>query len=184
MINQESYTMKLIKTLPIFGITVLLVLIFGNMPKTQKIQNVPQQTTCSPTPTLISTSEPTQTPQPTSTPTEAPTPQPTEVPSTENADSNINLGNFRITAYCNCSYCCGKWSGGPTASGVMPQEGRTIAVDPTIIPLGSQVLIGGHVYTAEDTGKSIIGNRIDIFFNSHEDALNWGIQYKDVQLIS
>lgn len=97
--------------------------------------------------------------------------------------SNKALGNFKITAYCNCSKCCGKWAGGPTASGTTPTAGRTIAVDPRVIPLGSKVKIGGRTYVAEDTGGAIKGNRIDMYFGSHSEALRWGVQYKNVSLV-
>lgn len=53
-------------------------------------------------------------------------------------------------------------------------EGQTIAVDPSIIPYGSKVIIGGHVFTAEDCGGAIKGNHIDIYVNSHEEALALG----------
>ena len=83
----------------------------------------------------------------------------------------VNAGQFTITHYCRCEGCCGK-SDGITATGVIVEEGRTIAVDPKIIPLGSEVLIGGHVYIAEDTG--VKGNHIDIYTPSHEQALQMG----------
>ena len=85
------------------------------------------------------------------------------------------IGNFKITHYCNCSKCCGKWAGGKTASGTHPTEGRTIAVDPKVIPLGSKVMINNHVYIAEDTGGAIKGNKIDIYVSSHSKALSKGI---------
>ena len=94
------------------------------------------------------------------------------------------LGRFKLTAYCNCSKCCGKWAGGPTASGVMPKAGRTIAVDPKVIPLGSKVKINGHTYVAEDTGGAIKGNRIDVYHSSHSAALDFGVQHADVYLLS
>lgn len=94
--------------------------------------------------------------------------------------SSKSLGKFKITAYCNCTKCCGKWAGGPTASGVMPKAGRTIAVDPKVIPLGTKVVIGGKTYVAEDTGGAIKGKRIDMYFASHSDALAWGVKYKNV----
>ena len=90
-----------------------------------------------------------------------------------------HLGNFKITAYCACSKCCGK-SDGITASGVKATAGRTIAVDTNIIPFGTKVIIDGYEYVAEDRGGSIIGNRIDIFMESHAEAINFGVQYKEV----
>lgn len=94
-----------------------------------------------------------------------------------------SLGTFRTTAYCNCRKCCGKWAGGNTASGTKPTQGRTIAVDKRVIPLGTKVIIDGHEYTAEDTGRAIKGKRIDIYYNSHKEALNHGVQYKEVFII-
>lgn len=93
----------------------------------------------------------------------------------------ISLGEFRLTAYCPCEICCGKWAQyGLTASGTVPEEGRTIAVDKRIIELGETVWIDGVEYTAEDTGSAIKGNRIDIFFDDHQTALEFGVQYKEV----
>lgn len=95
----------------------------------------------------------------------------------------INLGTFKISAYCHCSKCCGK-SNGITAIGVKVQANRTIAVDPNVIPLGSRVIIDGQTYVAEDTGGAIKGNRIDMYFPTHQAALNWGIQYRNVSLVT
>ena len=92
------------------------------------------------------------------------------------------LGEFLLTAYCPCSYCCGK-SDGITATGTVAPAGRTIAVDPRIIPYGSQVKINGHIYTAEDCGGAIKSNKIDIFFSTHQEALNFGTRYADAYLI-
>ena len=93
-------------------------------------------------------------------------------------------GWFKCTAYCKCRKCCGKWSAiGKTASGTIPTQGRTIAVDKSVISLGTNVIIDGHQYTAEDTGKAIKGNRIDIYFDNHQEALEFGVQYKEVFII-
>lgn len=80
----------------------------------------------------------------------------------------IDLGEFRITFYCSCSKCCGKWSKyNRTRTGTTPAEGRTIAIDPRVIPLGSRVQIAGHEYKAEDTGSAIKGRHIDIYCSTH-----------------
>lgn len=105
-----------------------------------------------------------------------------EEPKKENSDGAY-LGKFTLTAYCNCKKCCGKWSGGPTASGKMPKAGRTIAVDPRVIPLDSKVIINGKTYTAEDTGSKIKNKKIDIYFNSHSEALKFGVQTAKVYLV-
>lgn len=52
--------------------------------------------------------------------------------------------------------------------------GRTIAVDPRMIPLGSKIRLGDRVYTAEDTGGAIKGKRIDLFAGSHSEAMKFG----------
>lgn len=82
---------------------------------------------------------------------------------------------FKITAYCPCATCCGSYSNGQTASGTACTPGRTIAVDPSIIPIGTTVYIDGVPYVAEDTGVS--GYKIDIYMSSHVEALNWGVRY-------
>lgn len=89
-------------------------------------------------------------------------------------------GVFSTTAYCKCEKCCGIWTASPTKSGTTPQEGRTIAVDPNVIPLGTQVIIDGKVYTAEDTGSAVKGNVIDIYFDNHEETEEYGRQDRKV----
>lgn len=96
-----------------------------------------------------------------------------------------NLGSFRLSFYCSCEKCCGTQSTGLTKSGTTVTEGRTIAVDPTVIPLGSRVYIDGYgVFVAEDIGSAIKGNKIDIAVGNHEQALQLGIDNATVYLIS
>lgn len=88
----------------------------------------------------------------------------------------ISLGNFKLTAYCECAKCNWPYVGCPTASGTDYVEGRTIAVDPRVIPLGTAVEInvpgeGWHEYIAEDTGGAIKGKRIDVFVSGHQNCL-------------
>ena len=93
------------------------------------------------------------------------------------------IGKFKCYAYCPCTACCGKYASGITATGTKAAEGRTIAVDPKVIPLGSKVKINGHEYIAEDTGGGIKGNKLDIFFDSHREALNFGVRWYDVYVV-
>lgn len=93
-----------------------------------------------------------------------------------------DLGTFKLTAYCACPKCCGEWSDGITYTGTTATQGRTVAVDPSVIPLGSTVNINGRAYIAEDIGGAIDGNRIDVFFSSHADALEFGVQYSTVTI--
>lgn len=90
------------------------------------------------------------------------------------------LGEFTCTAYCGCETCCGIWADGITYTGGLATEGRTIAVDPEVIPLGSVVEINGQQYVAEDIGGAIKGNRIDVYFDDHQTALAWGVQHHEV----
>lgn len=97
----------------------------------------------------------------------------------EKAEYYESLGTFELTAYCSCSKCSGPW-GRNTSTGKTAKAGRTIAVDPRVIPYGSTILIDDHAYIAEDCGGAIKGNSIDIFFDSHGDALEFGRQYEEV----
>lgn len=94
------------------------------------------------------------------------------------ADAGEYLGTFKLTSYCSCPICCGVWSGGPTASGVMPAEGRTVAM--AGVPFGTKLLINGYIYTVEDRGTPY--GHVDIYKNSHEEAAQFGVQYAEVYL--
>lgn len=94
----------------------------------------------------------------------------------EEESRRISLGTFKLTAYCPCSKCCGKWANGITATGTIAKAKHTIAVDPRVIPYGSTVYIEGlGTFVAEDCGGGIKGNRIDIFYETHSEALNSGV---------
>ena len=87
-----------------------------------------------------------------------------------------------ITAYCPCTKCCGK-TNGITASGTKAKQGRTVAVDPRYIPYGTEIIIDGQTYIAEDCGGAIKGDRIDIYFESHSEAVSFGKQTKIVRIV-
>ena len=89
---------------------------------------------------------------------------------------------YKITAYCPCSKCCGK-STGRTASGTRATAGRTVAASGKFA-FGTKLNIGGHIYTVEDRGGAINGNKIDIFVNSHAEALQWGVRYLPVSVVN
>lgn len=101
------------------------------------------------------------------------------------------LGEFVLTAYCSCSKCCGIWGENRPldeegkevvvgSTGKRLYAGRSIAVDPSVIPYGTEVIIDGKVYVAEDCGGAIKGNRIDVYFDDHESALEFGRQTKNI----
>lgn len=112
-------------------------------------------------------------------------PEVTEIAEVVQEPQKISLGQFKITAYCaeNYPHICNNGDSTYTATGTTPTPGRTIAVDPSVIPYGSQVIINGHTYIAEDCGGSIKGNRIDMLFATHQEALNFGIQYAEVYVV-
>lgn len=91
------------------------------------------------------------------------------------------LGEYTLTAYCACVRCCGK-SNGITASGTKATQGRTVACN--FLPFGSEIVINEHTYIVEDRGgKTTLKNKIDIYFDSHEEALKFGKQKAEVVLI-
>lgn len=116
------------------------------------------------------------------------------------ADKSIHM---KATAYDLSFESCGKSRSHPeygiTFSGTKATAGRTIAVDPEVIPLGSCVRITfpekySHldgIYIAEDTGSLIKGNIIDVFFGEdeagssviNEQAMEFGVQDVDVEII-
>lgn len=134
-----------------------------------------------PTPTTTPAPTPTPTIAPTATPTAEPTttPKPTEKPKKY---KTVDIGTFLVTAYCPCQKCCGDHANGITATGTKAKQGRTIAVDPDLIPYGTRVKIGKHWYTAEDCGGKIKNKHIDMYFNRHSDADEWGVKYKKVKI--
>lgn len=90
------------------------------------------------------------------------------------------VGKFRISYYCPCATCNGT-SSGLTASGASLSVGTTIAVDPSVIPLGSKVYIEGIGWrVAQDTGGAIKGNKIDVLVGSHSEAYANGVTYAKV----
>ena len=94
--------------------------------------------------------------------------------------AQIDGETYKITAYCSCSKCCGKTTG-RTASGTQATAGRTVAA-PAKFAFGTKLNIGGHIYTVEDRGGAIQGNRIDIYVSSHSEALQWGVKYLPVSV--
>ena len=85
------------------------------------------------------------------------------------------LGTYKLTAYCSCSKCCGK-SDGITASGTKATAGRTVAASG--FSFGTELYINGNTYVVEDRG--VPSGVIDIYFDSHSEAMNFGVQYAKI----
>lgn len=90
------------------------------------------------------------------------------------------IEDVKVTHYCCCVKCCGK-ADGITYSGVKATPGVTVAVDTSIIPLGSDVLVDYgdgiiNYYRADDTGSAIKGNELDLCVSSHQEAINLGVR--------
>ena len=109
----------------------------------------------------------------------------TEAPTTPVEEPElVSLGTFKVTHYCPCAKCCGK-SDGITATGTVATPGRTLAVDPSVIPYGSIVVLRyedgtEEDYIAEDCGGAINGNKVDVFMGTHRAALYAGVRTAEV----
>ncbi len=110
--------------------------------------------------------------------------QSTTAKETSNTSVDGQTLNVSATAYtANCAGCSGV-----TATGVdlnANPNAKVIAVDPNVIPLGSQVHIEGYgTFTAADTGGAIQGNKIDIYMPNHQDAVNFGRRNLKVTILN
>lgn len=106
----------------------------------------------------------------------------------EEADSKESssvrsLGVFKTTGYCPCKNCSGGW-GRHTSTGTVATAGRTVAVDPSVVPYGSKIMINGVIYTAEDKGGGVRGHHIDIFYDTHSESRHHGVQNTEVFLVT
>ena len=93
---------------------------------------------------------------------------------------------MRVTGYCACRRCCGKFSDGITADGHKIRRGDVFVAADKKYRFGTELLIDGYnssqVVKVRDRGRVIKGNRLDVFFNSHSRAKKWGVKYIDVKV--
>ncbi|QOV91890.1 3D domain-containing protein [Humisphaera borealis] len=105
------------------------------------------------------------------------------------ADRDTRTIRMLVTAYCACKKCCGANARGVTASGkhVSYNGGRFVAADRTVLPLGTKLMIPGYhnetMVEVVDTGSAIKGNRLDVYYPSHQTALEWGKRWVDVVVV-
>ncbi len=93
----------------------------------------------------------------------------------------VSLGLFTVTGYCGCDRCSGGHN--LTYSGTVPTPNHTISADISQYPIGTKLRIGDVVYTVEDKGSSVRGNVVDIFYSSHQEALDKGTYTAEVFLV-
>ena len=101
-------------------------------------------------------------------------------PSYSNIGETHEVYSVRTVAYCSCEKCCG-WNTGITYSGTVAAQGRTVAANLDKFPIGTRLMIDGHEYIVEDTGN-LSEYTIDIYFDSHEEALKYGSQWKIIEI--
>ncbi|MHC5191568.1 MAG: 3D domain-containing protein [Planctomycetota bacterium] len=91
---------------------------------------------------------------------------------------------MRVTGYCPCSKCCGDFSDGITANNHRIQPGDVFVAADKLYPFGTKMVIEGYnssqAVKVMDRGGAIKGNRLDLFFHTHQQALEWGVQHLDV----
>lgn len=93
---------------------------------------------------------------------------------------------MRVTAYCACRACCGKYSNGITANNHKIRWGDTFVASDKMYRFGTEIRIPGYnrdrPVKVLDRGRVIKGYRLDVFFNSHTVAKKWGVKYLDVEV--
>jgi len=96
------------------------------------------------------------------------------------------IARMRVTAYCPCEKCCGRYADGVTACGHVIQPGDVFAAADRRYSFGTQMIVPGYnngrAVEVLDRGGAIRGGRLDVFFHSHQEALNWGVRYLDVKI--
>ena len=105
------------------------------------------------------------------------------------AEPKTRVMQMEVTAYCACTLCCGPNAQGITASGklVSYNDGKFVAADTSVLPFGTRLVIPGYAdeqaVEVIDRGGAIKGNKLDLYFDSHDEALEWGRQTLDVTVI-
>jgi 3D (Asp-Asp-Asp) domain-containing protein len=95
---------------------------------------------------------------------------------------------MEVTAYCPCKKCCGPAAQGVTASGldVSYNNSRFVAADTDRLPFGTKLIIPGYdaaPVEVIDKGGAIKGHKLDVYFPTHQEALQWGRQTINVTIV-
>lgn len=100
--------------------------------------------------------------------------------------TQAKLVRFTVTAYCPCKKCCGAYADGVTASGHVIKAGDRFVAADCKFPFGTRMIVPGYnnskAVTVLDRGGAIIGNHIDVFFDTHAEALKWGRQKLEIKI--
>jgi 3D (Asp-Asp-Asp) domain-containing protein len=108
----------------------------------------------------------------------------------QNGHVNIRKQEYemRVTAYCSCQECCGRNSNRKTASGHDIKHGDTFVAADRRYPFGTEMIVPGYNNSKPvkvlDRGSAIRGNRLDVFFDSHQKARKWGVKYLPVKVLA
>ena len=94
---------------------------------------------------------------------------------------------MNVSAYCPCSKCCGAYSDGYTATGYKIKPGDRFVAAPKTYPFGTKMIIPGYndgkPVIVRDRGGAIKGNKLDLYFDTHQEALNWGRKPINVEIL-
>lgn len=120
------------------------------------------------------------------TPAPAPETAPKTTPETTGTESVWTTISMRVTAYCPCEKCCGEWADGVTSNGHVIEPGDCFVAADSRFSFDTEMLIEGYnssnTVKVFDRGGAIKGNKLDVFFHTHQEALEWGVRYIDVKV--
>ncbi|MGN1155999.1 MAG: 3D domain-containing protein [Agathobacter sp.] len=191
MINKNFNKIAIALLLTVIAIITCTIIVFATNTESNATNDMAKST---PTESLSDTTS--ETAESSETPTisiESEDEPMLETPITEPQETFVSLGEYKLTAYCPCTKCCGKWGENRptdangnlivvTASGRYAKANWTVAADTSVLPFGTRIYINGYEYEVQDRGGAVKGNRIDIYFDDHQEALNFGVQYAEVMI--
>ncbi len=101
------------------------------------------------------------------------------IPMQVDARTMINMGTFKLTAYCPCWSCSQQWKD-DTYSGKKATPNHTVAADLSVMNIGDTITINGEEFVVEDKGGGVVGDHIDIYFETHKEVDAFGVRYGEV----
>ncbi len=106
-------------------------------------------------------------------------------------ESRPKIKRMKVTAYCPCKKCCGKYADGKTSIGKDAWKTLGVAADPILLPYGTRLNIPGvGIRIVDDTGGAMRQDakkgicHIDVRFHNHETAEIFGVQWSNVEILS